>query len=1505
MPSSPVPPRRRHRSLLLLGLLTIAFPLAAPAQLVISEIMASNSKTLLDEDQEPSDWIEIANPTDTAVSLLGWSLTDFKALPAKWVFPDVTVPPHGFLVVFASDKNRTASTPLHTNFRLSSEGEFLGLFPPAATQPAFALDPAFPALEADQSYGLPLVSSSEDLLARHAVSVLVPDTASDLAADWTQPAFVPAATWKSFPGLGLGFDSIPAPSNASSNLALRGTATQSTTGFGADAAFAIDGNPDTFTHTATEDVASVWQLDLGADVEVARLILRNRANCCQSRLRDITVSLLAADGRVLWTSPLLNSENALNSPAALELDLLDLNDGPLTARTVRVARTPDPDLSGSGGVGNDDEDNVLSLGEVEVYGIDAISYAPWIRGDLTASMLGRQTSAFARVPFVLDPSQNLTQLTLELRYDDGLAVHLNGTPIAQFNAPSAATWNAAATTERAKSNAVQTVALDLLAHRNLWLQGTNVLAFHLLNASANDPDLLLDARLLATVEGRTFTAFLDAPTPGAANTTGWNLGRVADTRFSVKRGFFQEPFDLEITTDTPGAEIRYTLDGSTPSASRGTNYTGPLRITTTTVVRAAAFKRDFRPTNVDTHTFLFPAQVVQQPARPAGFPATWSSVSADYAMDPRITTAAAFAPQFPATLRALPTLALALPQEDFFGPTRGIYANPERNGADWERATSLEWIDPDGSTRFQVDAGLRIQGGYFRARDVTQKHSLRLLFKEDYGPGKLRADLFEDFGAAREFDTLVLRAGANDGYAWDAARDTEQFTRDEFGRRLFLAMGQPSPRGRFVHLYLNGLYWGVYNLTERPAEDFSATYLGGAPEDWDAINSGEAKNGDLQAWNALITQTRTATNAAAFLRLQGLSPDGTRDPNTPALLEAANYIDYMLLNIWGGNWDWPNKNFWFGRDRTGRAGGFRFYLWDFENTMGNNRDRSPLQMVSPRADIAASWVGEPHDRLKRNPEYRLAFADRVRRHFFHDGVLAPSALVARYQRLAAEFEPAIAAETARWGDDHFSPPQDPTDWARERDWLLNTYLPQRTGVVLAQFRASGLYPGTDAPEFTPHGGPVPPASTVTLSTTAAELLYTTDGSDPRLPGGELNPRAVRVPFQSGVPEVPTTLVTSGHSWRFLDANQVAPAAWTQPGFEDAAWKSGPSPLGYGDGDEATVVAFADADPATPGVQRNATTYFRTTFQVDDPAAYASLRLVLTYDDAGAVFLNGQEVLRTDNLPANAGATTYATGSSSDNALAARENLPASALRRGLNTLAVEIHQSDPTSSDISFDLELTGAVSGSGTVNTAPPLTLLTDTVLKARSRNGTTWSALTEARFAVGAVPAATTNLAITELCIRPPEPTIERPLSTARSDFEFIEFTNLGAEPIDLSGLRLLGAVQFTFPTGTTLGAHTAAVLVSRLDTFQLRYGTQVQVLGTYQDHLGEPGEEIHLTRPDGSTLIRFTYGTTSPWPQPDPSLVLIRPHQRPDPARPESWRSSRFVLGSPGGTDTLEFT
>jgi hypothetical protein len=168
--------------------------------------------------------------------------------------------------------------------------------------------------------------------------------------------------------------------------------------------------------------------------------------------------------------------------------------------------------------------------------------------------------------------------------------------------------------------------------------------------------------------------------------------------------------------------------------------------------------------------------------------------------------------------------------------------------------------------------------------------------------------------------------------------------------------------------------------------------------------------------------------------------------------------------------------------------------------------------------------------------------------------------------------------------------------------------------------------------------------------------------------------------------VTPVLLSSNVVWKYLDNGSDQGTAWRQRGFNDSAWPSGLAQLGYGDGDEATVVGYGP-DP----LNKYITTYFRHAFNVADPNAIPSLRLRLLRDDGAIVYLNGTEVFR-NNLPG--GPVDYRT--LADNALDDGQALITARINPtylfvGNNVLAVEIHQTLPTSSDLSFALELSVA----------------------------------------------------------------------------------------------------------------------------------------------------------------------------------------------------------------------
>jgi CotH kinase protein/Lamin Tail Domain/Chitobiase/beta-hexosaminidase C-terminal domain len=609
------------------------------------------------------------------------------------------------------------------------------------------------------------------------------------------------------------------------------------------------------------------------------------------------------------------------------------------------------------------------------------------------------------------------------------------------------------------------------------------------------------------------------PTPGVANGAGF-ADFVADTKFSHNRGFYDQGFDLVITCKTEGASIRYTTNGAPPTATTGQIYSGPIPVAGTLVIRAAAFKTGLQPSGVDTQTYLFPADIFRQSAdgkAPPGWPASWGANEVNYGMDPEIVNSPTYRNELRQALAALPSFVIVTDLKNLFDPATGIYANPGNDGRDWERPASLELVNPDGQDGFQVNCGLRIRGGFSRSTG-NPKHALRFFFRDEYGTPKLRYPLFGNDGADT-FDNLDLRTFQN--YSWSFQGDGRGvFIRDQFNRDSQLEMGHQGERGNYYHLFINGQYWGLYNTCERPEASFGETYFGGQKENFDVIKveagpyAINPTDGTQAAWNELYNACRAGvTTDAAYLKLQGLNPDGTPNPAYRNLLDVDNLIDYMLVIYFGGNLDAPISNFlgntspnnFYGmRDRTGNSGGFKYMVHDAEHTLldvGENRT-GPFSAGSD--SVTKSNPQYFFQRLTANPEFKMQVADRIHRTFFNNGALTPAANQARFARRTNEIFSAVVLESARWGDSKRNEPfTRNVDWLSEVNRIQQDYFPQRSTRVLSQFRTKGWYPAVVAPTFSQHGGPFAAGAAITITAPAGTLYYTTDGTDPRARGGEV------------------------------------------------------------------------------------------------------------------------------------------------------------------------------------------------------------------------------------------------------------------------------------------------------------------------------------------------------------------------------------------------------------------
>lgn len=613
-------------------------------------------------------------------------------------------------------------------------------------------------------------------------------------------------------------------------------------------------------------------------------------------------------------------------------------------------------------------------------------------------------------------------------------------------------------------------------------------------------------------------SYLASVTPGEMNDGGviWQ-GMTSRVIASVERGFFDAPFEVTLRTERFEDEIRYTLDGSTPTADNGTVYTNAIQIERTMLLRAVAFTNGYLPNAATTHSYIFPKDVAQQPADPNGvsnstWPKNWGThritflgydegapVIPDYEMDPNITQHPDYGKQMVDSLLAIPSVSIVTDMSNL-----DIYFDdPQMRGPQAERPASVEFLYPNEPHRnVQSGTGLRVQGGAGRW-EFMPKHSFRLFFKQRYGATRLQHKVFDDTHL-ETFNTLTLRAGVDRSFAGhpdsaDGINDHRltTYTRDEFARDTQIAMSGFGSHGIFVHLYLNGLYWGLYNMVERPDRIFAADYFGGDVEDWFTATHGGAGDGQIDRFTVMLQ----------LAQARGLA-DPAKYATMLEFVDPIQFSDYMILNWFIGNRDWPENN-WYVNVRY-PAGRNLFFVWDAEYSWNDG----PELRLGPDGNEGAPFPSVAKIvflALIENEEYRRILGDRLAKHLHPDGVLGDAQVQARWRSIADPLTTAIIAESARWGDTRYADPITQEDWIVANQAVLD----QMDGAaesLLQQARDAGYYPQVDAPTFRRVGDYS--MELVATDADSGEIYYTLDGSDPMGEGAQIYVEPL--PFTSAV-----------------------------------------------------------------------------------------------------------------------------------------------------------------------------------------------------------------------------------------------------------------------------------------------------------------------------------------------------------------------------------------------------
>ncbi|MDB4690371.1 lamin tail domain-containing protein [Verrucomicrobia bacterium] len=1012
--------------------------------------------------------------------------------------------------------------------------------------------------------------------------------------------------------------------------------------------------------------------------------------------------------------------------------------------------------------------------------------------------------------------------------------------------------------------------------------------------------------------------YFTSPSPGKINGNGYE-GILKDTLFSEKRGFYDSPIEVSISTEGENTSIRYTLDGSQPTVSRGQLYEGPVPITTTTTLRAIAFREGWRSSKVMTHSYIFVNDVARQPANPSGWPDNWGAngevnrndgsrngiVPADYEMDPRVVENTLPGYGIRDALLDIPSVSIVMSQDDFIRPGSGIYAIPQTR---IEKPCSIEYLLPDGSSGFQENCKIEVHGNSSRRPWRMQKHSLRVTFTSDQGAARLNYPLFPE-SPVSNFNKLVLRACFTDSWglvSWGSSRyrpNDSQYIRDVWMKKSLQAMGQASSHGNFVHLYVNGLYFGLHNLTERLEDDFFSNHLGGDEQDWE-INEDFSSPG--RRWSQMM-------------HIDASTPEGFAE--IQSFVDMENFADYMLLHFYADSEDWPHHNGYAAANTNSGDGRFRFFVWDQEIV---------LDKFSWNRYDHSGGVGALFQKLRHNSAFRLLFADQAQKHFSPGGALSLKQNQQRYLNLANQIDKAIVAESARWGDtqastpygnrvqqpnpltnvnhDNYPPaPNNPDifftredSWIVERDNILNHYLPtlhdpNSRFAILSELRIEGLYPNAPAPEFSINPGHIVSGTPIELQSKDGIIYYTLDGTDPR--------QAERI--------LQTILLNDGApASAIIPENASFKRDWIKPAFsEGRGWKQGFTGIGY-ETSPSDYKGFIGLNVAEMR-NLNSSVYIRVSFSVANEMKLddvMELRLDMRYDDGFIAYLNGNRVAQANAPIISPDWNSTARTTNPDSAASIFQSFDITSYKhllvKGKNLLAIHGLNGSVNSSDLLITPRLVASGPDIPQHNTnameyTRPIALSQSALLRARTLHKGEWSALNEAYYILES-PAAHDNLVISEIMYHPSDSEIS----------EFIELLNISDQTLSLSGVHFNSGVEFEFEQGTTLppGMRT---LIARSASEVTTTASGINIAGEFQNdtRLANNGEVVELVALDGSMIQLLNYDDRSPWPVnadgKGPSLVLVNPRTNPDPNDPANWRLSKFHGGSPGNAEPRGFT
>ena len=1041
-------------------------------------------------------------------------------------------------------------------------------------------------------------------------------------------------------------------------------------------------------------------------------------------------------------------------------------------------------------------------------------------GDLIKTKISTSKRCiWLRKTFRVNDLNSISALVLRIRYDDGFIASINGTKVAESNAPDRPRYNSYAS---GRNTNTQYVDFDLSEHINLLKSGnSNVLTIQAYDSRADRSKFFIMPTLLSgksTEFDKEKRSFLSFATPGRPNASAIPP-RPGIPTFSKGSSSFKSSVQIALEPGKEGDIIRYTTDQSIPTQS-SKKYTGKIRINKTTMLTARCFDEEGNAGVPVSHTYLQLA-----------------------------TNARTFSSNLPVVVI-----------ENFRGG--GIPPDPYKKAH-----MSIYEPGEDGRTRLTNDptldtrVGIKIRGSSSLNR---AKKAFTVEARDAFGEDKDISPL----GLPEDSDWILYAP-----YNFDRA-----LIRNALVYELSNQIGRYAVRTRFCEVFVNtnggslsySDYVGVYVFMEkitRSKDRVNVTRI--SPEDNadpevtggymfkidrpDPGDSGFSAGGQSVKW-VEPKEDEVTSKQSSYIRtyFNNVYKNLSSSTKYDDYIDPLSWVDHHMINEFTKNPDGLRLSTYFFKDRNKRLE----YgpVWDFDRTMGCDDDGRASNPVGWSGSYRYGWWG----RVMSNKAFKEIYAQRWAE------VRGKAMTEQNIFSVIDEWEE-LLEEAAKRNFTKWRLVNTKTGFKTEIN-QLKSWVSRRLAWMDTQFDA------IPAPILSMTEGSALPGFNLGVRAQSDEVYFTLDGTDPRLPNGKLNPLAKRL----GQAEA-EVIIPKGSEWRYLDTGIAQDKTdWKKLDFDDGAWPSGKSELGYGDGDEATAV---ERGPSPSSKYRN-TIYFRRTFDFQPGDEAKSLFIKLLRDDGAVIHLNGEEIVRS-NMPS--GTIRYRTYSANRNpSNESRIFFPyfvdQPEFRTGKNVLAVEVHRGSRSDKDLSFNLEAM-LMDAAGI-----PIPIEKSSIVTVRAKSGTKWSAPAFASVTI----SDTAALHITELMYNPVE----------GKAMEYIELKNASGAPVPLTGVSFTG-VNFTFSDGV-LEPWRSAVIISNDDpvAFARKY-PNAKILGTFGGALSNGGEEVSLLDPDGQRISTIRYGSQTPWPEEADGLgsSLERISLFNSEQDLSNWRASLEPGGTPG--------